>query len=272
MVHRTQHPVLSTQNSTLSVDTPERAADDLSPDVADDGEPHAAPANSFAFLDGVELPRLATTLRDEHPQTVALVLAHVPAEAAEILLDSLPNGTRWQVERRMANAQPAGLEIVREVARALERRLRANSRMSPSDGGEGTGRGAPAAAAAIQLGFPDLARLSRDQFQKLVAKIPRSQWVMALKAASPEVKARVLECFNSRQANLLWEEINQLGPLRVCDLDAAQLTIATEAHRMVGLAEHDESSPAIDQAANVVRDRIRSLRLDVTPSHQREPV
>jgi flagellar motor switch protein FliG len=262
----TQYPVLRTQKSTLNLDTPERAADPSSLDLAIDGEPHAAPANSFGFLDGVELPRLALTLRDEHPQTVALVLAHVPPEAAEVLLDSLPNGSRWQVERRMANVQPASPEIVREVARAVERRLSADSRLTPSDGGEGTGHGASAAVAAHPLGFPDLARLGRDQLQTLVARLPRSQWVLALKAASPEVKARVLECFSSRQANLLWEEINQLGPLRVRDLDAAQHAIATEAHRLFGLSECDNTVPAGDPAADAVRDRVLNLRLDVTPS------
>ena len=167
----------------------------------------------------------------------------------------------------MANAQPASSEIVREVARALERRLSVNSRLTPSDGGEVMGYGTTASVEAHQLGFPDLARLSHDQLQKLIAKTPRSQWVLALKAASPEVKARVLECFSSRQANLLWEEINQLGPLRVRDLDAAQHAIATEAHRMIGLSEHDSTIPESDPAADAVRDRVLNLRLDVTPSN-----
>jgi hypothetical protein len=245
----------------------------------DDASP-ARTSNEFRFLSGISSLRLTHALRDEHPQTISLVLTHVPPETAETVLDALPNGTRWQVERRMANAQPASSEIVLEVARALHRRLvdkPGATRGRPDATGGLSANADPSGWGMLQ----DLARLTRPQLRKIVTRVPRSQLVLALKAASADVKARVLDCFGPRQANRLWEEINQLGPLRVRDLDAAQQALAAESQHLFGRAEQNDSPPrasvsasanvpAPDPAANAVRRHIEYLTADAAPAEATE--
>jgi type III secretory pathway lipoprotein EscJ len=269
----------------FELDRPSDRADE-SPALAsaaatDSDEPQTQAPDAFGFLADVDPSRLTSLLGDEHPQTVALVLMRVPPETAEAVLDALPNATRWQVERRMAHLQPAGSEIVHEIARALQRRLSTARALDATGAAGGTTASAQTDAVDSTAAWRDIARLSRSQLKQLVARVPRNQLILALKAASPDVKARVLECFRPRQANLLWEEINQLGPLRVRDLDTAQQAIAAESQRLLGRSDRHafvppsdtgsaSATPPRDPAADAVRRRIEHLSADTAPAEAPE--
>lgn len=97
-------------------------------DVLDDGRqpassPDHLPATPFGALRNIEAQRLFAMLEDEHPQTVALVLAHLPsARASEVLL-RLPSGRQIEVVRRIASLQVTSPEVIAEIEQALEQRL-----------------------------------------------------------------------------------------------------------------------------------------------------
>ncbi|MBX9652922.1 flagellar motor switch protein FliG, partial [bacterium] len=79
----------------------------------------------FAFLKKTSSEALATFLVDEHPQTIALVLAHLLPRQASELLQSLPASKQLEVTRRIANMEQTSPEVIREVERGLEHRLSA---------------------------------------------------------------------------------------------------------------------------------------------------
>src|SRR5687768_6475923 len=96
-------------------------------DVLGEDGPRAAeplPAVPFSALRHVEARRLFRLLEEEHPQTIALVLAHLPPARASEVLVCLPGPRQVDVVRRIAALQPTSPEVIAEVGQALEQRLR----------------------------------------------------------------------------------------------------------------------------------------------------
>src|SRR5204862_776256 len=76
----------------------------------------------FAFLQRAESENLLTFIQDEHPQTIALILAHLPAQKAREIIVGLPSQKQVEVVKRVANMEQTNPEVVKEVERGLERR------------------------------------------------------------------------------------------------------------------------------------------------------
>src|ERR1700742_178421 len=77
----------------------------------------------FSFLQKAESENLLTFIQDEHPQTIALILAHLPAQKASEILVGLPGQKQIEVVKRIANMEQTSPEVIREVERGLEHRL-----------------------------------------------------------------------------------------------------------------------------------------------------
>src|SRR6266550_748993 len=77
----------------------------------------------FAFLQKAESENLLTFIQDEHPQTIALILAHLPAQKASEILVGLPSAKQIEVVKRIANMEQTNPEVIKEVERGLEHRL-----------------------------------------------------------------------------------------------------------------------------------------------------
>src|SRR5262245_51014259 len=92
-------------------------------------------ATPFGFLRHVDSQNLLTYLNDEHPQTIALIMSHLPANIAAEILAGLPESRRLAVVRRVATMGRTNPEIIREVEKGLERRM--SSVMSQSFEGAG---------------------------------------------------------------------------------------------------------------------------------------
>ncbi len=81
--------------------------------------------STFQFLHGIEVEDLLALLADEHPQTVALILSHLPAQQAADALGAMPPELQTPVIRRIATIEEPGVEIVQDVEEAIRRRLSA---------------------------------------------------------------------------------------------------------------------------------------------------
>jgi flagellar motor switch protein FliG len=84
---------------------------------------HQVHEQPFSFLQKTEKENLVTFLQEEHPQTIALVLSHVPAGMATDILQALPTERQIEVVSRIANMDQTSPDVIKEVERGLEKRL-----------------------------------------------------------------------------------------------------------------------------------------------------
>jgi flagellar motor switch protein FliG len=203
----------------------------------------------FGFLQRVDSQNLLTFIIDEHPQTIALILSHLrPAQAAEIIA-GLPSERQLSVIRRIATMQQTNPEIIKEVERGLERRMAAVMSQQFEKAG-----GVPSVAEILNVTdraternllenlaqedpdlveeirrlmfvFDDIMKLSDKDVQAVLKNVENSQWAMALKKASEELKAKILGNLSTRAADMLREEMDYLGPVKLSEVERVQQQI-----------------------------------------------
>jgi flagellar motor switch protein FliG len=189
---------------------------------------------------------LAMILSREQPQTVALVLGAMdPARAGQVL-KLIPEGQRPQILRRLATLEAVAPEVLREVGNALSVELRAavSTGMRRFDG-KGAAiellRRTPAAqqSEAVQeiekddpelaaelrtklFTFQDLVNLSDRDIQTFLREVDTSRLSVALKGAASNVKDKILKNMSSRASQMLSDDINAMGPVKLADVELAQ--------------------------------------------------
>jgi flagellar motor switch protein FliG len=201
----------------------------------------------FNILKGVDPKQLLNFVQKEHPQTIALVLSQLEAEQAALVMSELPENIRIEVAYRMATLDQVSPDVIRGIEEVLETKI---------DFDIGTRKlGGPKAVAAIlnmvgrnaeksimddlreidnQLAteiknlmfvFEDIVFLDDKGIQRVLKDINSGDLALALKAASDELKERILSNISSRAAENLMEEIQYLGPVRLRDVEEAQKRI-----------------------------------------------
>lgn len=209
----------------------------------------------FGFMRRSDPAQLLSFLRDEHPQTIALVLAYLePGDAAD-LLASLPYTMQGDVARRIATLDPAAPEVVHEVERVLQHKLARSSR--PSAGAEHVASGGLDAILkivhlmdrtteqtvidALEQEDPDLAQeikqrlfvfedlllLDDQALQAVLREVSRQELAAALKAVDAEILERVVRNMSKRGAALLRDAMEHLGSIRLGEVEEAQRRVAT---------------------------------------------
>ncbi len=206
-------------------------------------------ATPFGFLRHVDSQNLLTYLNDEHPQTIALIMSHLPANIAAEILTGLPESRRLAVVRRVATMGRTNPEIIREVEKGLERRM--SSVMSQSFERAG---GVEAVAEMLNVAdratertildslvqedpelvdeirrlmfvFEDIARFSDKDIQTVLKNVETSQWALSMKGASDALKEKILKNMSERAAEMLREEMEYLGPAKRSAVEGKQQEI-----------------------------------------------
>ncbi|GAA2735695.1 flagellar motor switch protein FliG [Pedococcus aerophilus] len=204
----------------------------------------------FSFLRRVDARLLLTYLQDEHPQTISLVLAHMSADQAAIVLSGLPEDMQADVAHRLAVMDRTSPEIVRQVEGHLERRL-ANLVQSSdysSVGGlgplvgiinssersterlilEGLEQRDPELAEEVRAHmfmFEDIVNLDDRAVQAILRQADTKALALALKGVSPEVRDKITRNMSERAGASLVEEIEVMGPVRLKQVEEAQAAI-----------------------------------------------
>jgi len=215
----------------------------------------------FGFLQKVDSQNLLTFIVDEHPQTIALVLSHVPPTQAAAIIAGLPAERQLSVVRRIATMGQTSPEIIHEVEKGLEHRM--SSVMSQQF--EKTG-GVAAVAEILNVVdrtteksilenltqedaelveeirrlmfvFDDITKFSDRDIQSILKNVESSQWAMALKGASEELKQKILGNMSKRAATLLTEEMEYLGPVRASSVEQVQQQIVDIIRRLEDAGE-----------------------------------
>jgi flagellar motor switch protein FliG len=204
---------------------------------------------SFDTLQKADPQQLAKFIHNEHPQTIALILSHLNASQAAGLLISLPQELRADVALRMANLDQISPEIVSKIAVIIGQRLKALGEMNrESYGGvravaemfnrldsgtskdilEGIEQNDSKLVETIRhlmFVFEDLLLLSGEAVKEMLSKVERKTLTVALKGTSDQLKNHILQMMSQRGAEMLKEDMEALGPVKIKEVEAAQQQI-----------------------------------------------
>ena len=210
----------------------------------------------FGFLQKVGTDNVLTFIQEEHPQTIALVMAHLPVSASAEILASLPSEKQLDVVRRVATMEQTNPEVIKEVEESLKHRMSSafNQKFEKTGGVDmvaqilnaadrGTNKGIlesleqDNAELADQIQrlmfvFDDIINLDDKAIQALLKEVSNEQWATALKGASEDLKDKILGNLSQRATEMLTEEMEFLGALRLSDVQAMQAQVVDIVHRL----------------------------------------
>ncbi|MGH7133649.1 MAG: flagellar motor switch protein FliG [Phycisphaerales bacterium] len=210
----------------------------------------------FAFLQKAESENLLTFIQDEHPQTIALIVCHLPHHKAAEILGGLPMQKQIEVIKRVANMEQTNPEVIKEVERGLESRLSSMLMQSMEKAG-----GVPTVAEILNLAdrsteksimeglesedpdlveqirrlmfvFEDIRLVDDKGIQTIMKEVDNDELALALKTASPELQEKIFKNMSERAAQLIKEDMQFMGPVRVSDVESAQQRVVDIVRRL----------------------------------------
>lgn len=215
----------------------------------------------FDFARRIDAMQIYHFLQNEHPQTIALVLAHLEPQQASMILSSLPGELQSDIARRIALLEQTSPEVIKEVEQLLEQKLAATIRQDFSVVGgiesivsilngvdrsteklilEDLGTKDQELVEEIKkrmFVFEDIINLDRRSIQRVIQEVENQDLLFALKASSLEVKKVILENMSKRMAESFEEDMQFLGPVRVKDVEEAQGRIVSVIRNLEDIGE-----------------------------------
>ncbi len=207
---------------------------------------------SYPGLEGlkwVDVKTLTQMLRVEHAQTVAVILAHLESDQAGQVLAALPEDMRGDVAIRLATLEEVQPDVLEELSESLQEMLLASQGMSTQSVGgaevvadiltrmdkanEGgimariseKNQSLADTIRALMFVFDDLIKIDDRGLQELMKEISKEDLPVALRGANPEIKEKFFKNMSSRAAEMLKEDMEAKGPVKVSDVEKAQQNI-----------------------------------------------
>ncbi|WP_061230332.1 flagellar motor switch protein FliG [Leptospira interrogans] len=203
----------------------------------------------FDFIRRTDPQHLLNFIQNEHPQTIALILSYLDPQKASNILSNLPHTIQAEVAKRIATMDRVSPDVLREVERVLERKLSTlASEDYTSAGGidsvveilnlvdrgtektiiEALEEEDPELAEEIKkrmFVFEDIVLLDDRAIQEVMREVDNSDLAKALKSVDTEVQEKIFKNMSKRAANLLREDMDFMGPIRIKDVEDAQQKI-----------------------------------------------
>ncbi|MBP1626259.1 MAG: fliG [Holophagaceae bacterium] len=200
----------------------------------------------FSSIERANPQQLSKFIQSEHPQTIALILAHLNATQAGELIASLPETLRADVAMRMANLQEISPEVVRRISLILEQKLESlGSFATEAYGGvravaelfnrmdRSTGRVVlekienenPQLAASIRdlmFVFDDILLIDDLGIAEILKRADKKVLTIALKGTSEELRNQFFRNMSSRAVEMMKEEMEFMGPIKLKDVEKSQ--------------------------------------------------
>lgn len=213
-------------------------------------------SRALESLEMVDAKSLATFLVNEHPQTVSVILAHLEPEKKGEVLKRLPEALQAEVVLRMANLEHVDPELISEIDKVLKNQLSNTatveqaalggvqpvaemlnvmdkntesaimSRLEEKD---------PLLAEEIRklmFVFEDIIKIDDRGIQSLLKEIPNDKLLLALKTANEDIKTKIFKNISARAAEMLKEDLSNMSPSRLSDVEGAQQEIVNTARRL----------------------------------------
>jgi flagellar motor switch protein FliG len=201
----------------------------------------------FQFLHRADPAQIRSFIADEHPQVIALVLAHMTPDKASLLLSGLPPAQQAKVAHRIAVMDQTSPEIIQAVEATLERKL--SSMLQPAEMSKVGGvdplvsiinradrsterqivEGLEALDAALadevksrMFMFEDIVTLDDRSVQQVLRQVDSASLALALKGVAEHVRDKITSNLSSRAGENLLEEVELLGPVRLTQVEEAQ--------------------------------------------------
>ncbi len=210
----------------------------------------------FENFKKVDPQQLAKFIQDEHPQTIALILSHLDAAQAARLISALPVDLHKEIAVRMADLDEISPEVVRNIAKVIDQKLRNLGELSREQlGGVRSvanmfNRLDPNTCTQLMTAletdnpslfenvrrfmfvFRDLETLDEQAIKTLITKVDRKALILALKGANESLRTKFVSTQSARGAEMMNEDIASTGPVKLKDVDAAQQQIIATAREL----------------------------------------
>ncbi len=215
----------------------------------------------FGFLKKVDPQNVVTFVNDEHPQTIALILSHLPPAYGAQIIAGLPTERQLAVIQRIAHMGQTNPEVIKQVEEGLESRMvSVMSQQFENAGGvnsvaeilnvtdrtternllENLAQVDPELVEEIRrlmFVFEDINKLRDKDVQAVLKNVESAQWAMALKGASDELREKILGNMSQRASQMLREEMEYLGPVRLTEVESVQQQIVDIIRRLEDAGE-----------------------------------
>ncbi|PIE98110.1 MAG: flagellar motor switch protein FliG [Treponema sp.] len=225
----------------------------------------------FDFIRRTDPAHLLNFIQQEHPQTIALILAYLEPQKASLILQSLPDEIQSDVARRIATMDRTSPDVLREVERVLEKKLSSISSEDYTAAGgvesiveilnlvdrsseksiiESLEDDDPDLAEEIKKRmfiFEDIVMLGDRDIGKVLREVNTEELAKALKQVDTEVQDKIFRNMSKRAGTMLREEMEYMGPIRIKDVEEAQQKIVSiirhledKGEIVIARAEEDE--------------------------------
>jgi flagellar motor switch protein FliG len=192
----------------------------------------------------VDPQELVKVLREENPQTLALVLSNLPPEQAGPIMSSLAPDVQPEVASRIAMMDRISPEVFRRIADAIRTRLKSSRQLSRTNGTraladilnnvdsdlaekvlttiEPEHQAVVSTVRQLMFVFDDVVSIDKEGIKALLAKVDRKVLTVALKGTGEKILQHFTQCMSQRAAEMLAEDMEAIGPVRIRDVTAAQ--------------------------------------------------
>lgn len=209
-------------------------------------------------LEVVDSKSLSNFLINEHPQTIALILAHLESEKKGDVLRRLPENLQVEVVLRLSRLEHVAPEWIAEVDQVLKKELAnvgiidhatlggvqtvadmlnfmdKNTESSIMGQIEKKDVHLAEEIRKLMFVFEDITKIDDQGIQLLLKEVPNDKLLLSLRTATEEVRQKIFKNISRRAATLLKEDLDNMGPVRVSDVEAAQMEIVNTARRLEG--------------------------------------
>jgi flagellar motor switch protein FliG len=210
----------------------------------------------FSNIKNIDAKALGNFIRNEHPQTIALILAHIdPGKSAQIISE-FPEPLQQDVMLRIADLEPVSNSILDEVEQVLREEIKAQG---PVGGRPAGGSGTVAEilnqvdqntenailtkleedradlaneVRKLMFVFEDLINVDDRSIRTILKEVNNDELTLALKAASPAMQEKIFSNLSERAADMIKEDLEAMGPTRLADVEKAQQSILRAAKKL----------------------------------------
>lgn len=215
----------------------------------------------FDFVRKADPAQLLNFIQNEHPQTIALILAYLKPQQSSIVLSALPQDKQADVARRIATMDRTSPEIIKEVERVLEKKL--SSLVTEDYTAAGGVQAIVDILNSVDRGtekyimetleiedtdlaeeikkrmfvFEDVLTLDNRSIQRFLREVDNNQLAIALKGSTEEVQKTIFSNMSKRLVDMIKEDIEFMGPVRLKDVEEAQQKIVNVIRKLEDAGE-----------------------------------
>lgn len=209
----------------------------------------------FDWSKHVNLGTLISYIRGEHPQTISMILAHLPSEVSSDVLASLDDDKKGDIALRIAGLGQVSEDVVRDVDETLKNEMKTAGARGGKTGGipvlvdilngvdkatediimdaieEEDGEMAEQIR-DLMFVFEDLVNVDDKAMREILKKVEGAQLTLSLKTASDEMKDKILGNLSSRASEMLLDDLETMGPVKLSEVEAAQQEVVAAAKEL----------------------------------------